>query len=236
MIRERLLAESPSDPDRRYDLASSWVGIAHVQRTTGDNESARSLLEKARKELEPLVNEHPDNLPYQAGLTGTLNDLGLTLNRLNRLQDALAVFNAAIERQTPVFARAPHAARYRHLISVHYFNKARYALLPLGEPAQAADAARQARRLNPEDPHNLWRVARVLAMASVATASEPSALSAAERRRCQDDAIDALSDAITFGLEGESWLGNGELMPLAGRPEFRELIDKAKARGRLAKK
>jgi tetratricopeptide (TPR) repeat protein len=112
--------------------------------------------------LEDLIHEHPENFTYLAGLSATLNDLGLVWYGRGDFRKAQCVFEAAIEYLTPVFEQSPHATRYRHLISIHYFNIGRYAYLPLDEPIKAADAARKARRLNPEDGHNLWRAARVL--------------------------------------------------------------------------
>jgi tetratricopeptide (TPR) repeat protein len=221
-IRQRLLDAGPEDPELRHDLAQSHqrIGFAHHlahdwahlrRRPEAAELRERSatlgipLLQGARDRLAALVAEYPDNVAYQVALGNTLNDLGLALYGLERYEEALATFRAAIERQAPAFANARHAARYRHLMSVHYFNLGRHALLPLGRPAEAAAAARAARKMNPENPDNLWRAARVLAVACASLPPEDEGL----RQRFADDAMEALTEAVHYGLE-------------PGRP-FREL-------------
>jgi serine/threonine protein kinase len=210
-IRRRLLDADPADPNLHHDVALSLMRIGHAhhaanfwgrQRPDAARLKERSategipLMQDARDRLTALVAEYPDNIAYQVSLGGTLNNLGLALDSLDRHEEALAAFRAAIERQTPLFANARHAARYRHLLSVLHFNLGRYALLPLGRPAEAAAAARAARKVNPQDPENLWRAARVLALAAAKLPPEDEEL----RRRCADEAMEALADAVHYGL------------------------------------
>jgi tetratricopeptide (TPR) repeat protein len=228
-IRERLEREHPNDPEHRYDLAASWTGIAYLRRNTGQDESGLALLTRAHEVLEDLIHEHPENFTYLAGLSATLNDLGLVWYGRGDFRKAQRVFEAAIEYLTPVFEQSPHATRYRHLISIHYFNIGRYAYLPLDEPIKAADAARKARRLNPEDGHNLWRAARVLAVASekLARSDDPSAVELG--RRCAGEALDTLADAKIFSHDVVPLLQHPDLKSLANRPEFEKLIGQEKS-------
>jgi serine/threonine protein kinase/tetratricopeptide (TPR) repeat protein len=231
-IRERLYQADPQNPELIHDLAVSQDVLGFLFQGSGkDPAQGVTLLQQSRKRLERLVVEHPDNLVYQTSLSSALNDLGLALanEKLKRYEEAEQVFRAAIERQTPVFDQARHAARYRQLIGFHYFNLGRYALLPLEKPAEAADAARQALKLDPENPQIQWYSARVLAVASAQLAGKDEA-DHALARRCADDAMQALAEAVRGGYG----LSHADLAALYSRPDYAGLVRKAAEAGLVA--
>jgi len=236
-IRRRLYDADPGDPDRRHEMALSLMRFGDVHRAAysyalerrspdaarlGERSAAEGvpLLREARDRLQALVAEHPEKIAYQSSLGGTFNNIGLTFSLLGRHEEALTAFQSAIDRHAPIFSNARHAARYRYSMSVHYFNLGRYALVPLDRPAEAAEAARAARKVNPQDPENLTRAARVLALAATMLADDDQELS----RRCADEAMDALTDAVRNGLPSGKFLSHKDLLAaLESREDFIKL-------------
>jgi serine/threonine-protein kinase len=244
-IRERLHQADPADPEFRRDLASSYAAIGYRHHAEGVRNSPTGspkglpFLQQARDILEQLVHERPDDLANHSALSGTLNVLGLNLSVLGRSEEALAVYQAAIRRQQPVFAQARQAARYRHLISVHYFNMGYYVLIRLNRPVEAADAARMSRKLNAEDPDNLWRAARLLAVAADTLGKGQKDLSVEERAlrsRFADEAVEMLQDAVGYGLKDVNSLSLPDFAPLRSRADFKQLVTGLKEKAKVEAK
>jgi eukaryotic-like serine/threonine-protein kinase len=124
-LYEKLIALEPMNVRYRRNLAEAYNSQA-----TGepDDKKVAAVLESHRKALalrEGLVRESPDDPEARNNLGGTLNNLGVVLERQGHKQDSLAMYLRAIEHGEAAFARAPQVVLYGQYLGTQYRNAAR---------------------------------------------------------------------------------------------------------------
>jgi serine/threonine protein kinase/predicted Zn-dependent protease len=121
-IYERLIKLDPKNPGHRRGLAEAYNSQATNQ---NDVSKVAEVLEAHRKALalrESLEREFPDDPAAQNDLGGTLNNIGVVLNRQGHTQDALAMYVRAVEQGEAAFGKAPQVTLYGHYLGTQYRN------------------------------------------------------------------------------------------------------------------
>ena len=104
-----------------------------------DFSNALQSFQIARSQLNALVAICPKEINCENSLGGTLNNLGMTLEQMGRLDEALLVYREGIEHQQFVVDAAPTLARFREILSIQYANYVR-ALEAAGRTSAAVEA------------------------------------------------------------------------------------------------
>jgi tetratricopeptide (TPR) repeat protein len=93
-----------------------------------------------------LADDYPDELAFRSSLAALLNNQALALVEAGRHEDALAIYERAVESQQACLAQSPKSAMFRDLLSKIYYNH-RQALQLLGRMDEAAQTALARREL-----------------------------------------------------------------------------------------
>ena len=139
-MQEQLARKSPAVVQFRRDLAISHNNLGRAYSESGDPGHADESFRQAREILEKLAKDYPDDLNIHSSLAGVLNNCGMMLEQLGKLDDAAAAYRRAIDEQLVAYRRAADVAAFRELLSKHYWNYGR-ALRAVGRPDEAAQAA-----------------------------------------------------------------------------------------------
>jgi tetratricopeptide (TPR) repeat protein len=98
-IKEKLVADSPANPDYRFDLANSCVGLADLIRGNKRPREAEDFFRQALALFEKLAGEFPSRDNYRVGVghtlwqvAGTALDSGRPEEAEKPVRQALAVF------------------------------------------------------------------------------------------------------------------------------------------------
>jgi non-specific serine/threonine protein kinase/serine/threonine-protein kinase len=96
-LREAVAAALPREPDKRRELAESYLDLSKMETATEESDVERTkLLEKARALLEPLAASYPADLKIQSALASTLEGWGKSYNHANNWKEAQANFEKAL--------------------------------------------------------------------------------------------------------------------------------------------
>jgi tetratricopeptide (TPR) repeat protein len=227
VLQERLVEVHPTIPQYRLELAVTYADLAGLHKDAGDYPASLRMYERAREMQLYLVQADPKNLDYQSLLGGTLNNLALTLEKLGRLDDALAATVRAIEHQQMAHAGAPAVRTYRQFLINHRVNRARFLRL-LGRPAEAASALDEGSELMAGHAESLYYAATEFAACIPLVGGgklDLTSVEAAERRRLADRAVELLRRAVADGYRDLFRLRNApELEPLRARADFQQLL------------
>jgi len=97
--KQRVLAGTPDDPRRRYDVSQGYYNLAIAAEGTGDLIGAREYLEADQRLKVALASEDPDNTRWPARLL-------VTQGRLSRVYFALGDTAASLKLATEQWASA----------------------------------------------------------------------------------------------------------------------------------
>ncbi len=119
-ILEKLVADFPTVPHYRHELAASHNGMGVVQRDLGRHGEAEAQFHKARALQEPLVADFPSVPKYRQDLAKSHHDLGRLLARLGRRAEAEAEYHKALELREKLVVDFPAVSKYQQeLASSH---------------------------------------------------------------------------------------------------------------------
>src|SRR5262249_41422276 len=163
-------------PAYRAELARCYFNLATESCSLGRRDDEVTSYEKSRDLRAALVEAHPKNLDFRSDLGRSLNNLGLTLGRLGRVEDSRRPGRGALRRERGVLDGAPHGRESRRSLNNHYGALAEVERKK-GSPAAARKALLERRGLWPGNGVELYRVARELALTAEAVGRDRPELS-----------------------------------------------------------
>ena len=120
-IQERLARKSPGVVRYRSDLATSLNNLGVLDCQTNRTADADAAFSRARKILATLTDDFPDVELYRDSLAALLNNQALALAGAKRFDEALRIYEAAIDKQQQG-NQSPRTASERDALSKTYYN------------------------------------------------------------------------------------------------------------------
>ena len=124
----------------------------------GDHIAALIALQRSSELLQSLSTESPDNATYEFGLAIALNNIGATLQALDRPADALPMFRRGLIRVRRAFAKQPNNVNYAR-VHLQFLRTIEWAESSLGMEkaanetgSEALELSRKLATANPEVP------------------------------------------------------------------------------------
>lgn len=114
-----------TSPGHERDLAVAFNNLGMTQDALGHVAVSRESFRKALHVLEASMQSSHATPMDASRLGGIHNNLGMVLEREERLQEAVASYAKAIEYQTAASNRAPQVVQFRNLLSTHQDNHTR---------------------------------------------------------------------------------------------------------------
>jgi tetratricopeptide (TPR) repeat protein len=230
-LQEKLVADFPTVPECRRDLAASYHNLGKLLQLTGKPQPAEWAYRQGLAIRERLVGEFSGVRSYSSELGSTLNNLGRLLLDGGKPGEARVLLERALEYQRMALkANARHPA-YRRLLSYSYQNLA-LTLRALREHHGAAGAARELARVFPDQFFDAYNAACHLAQC-VPLAEKDVQLSEKDRnalaQQYGDQAIELLRAAIRNGFRDAAHLDqDADFKPLRARADLQEIVTKLK--------
>ncbi len=138
-LRERLVAESPSRPEFRHDLAGSYNNLGLLLRTTGRLKDAEIAFVAALALDKQLAADFPTRPEFRRDLATNHNNLGNLLRATGRLTEAEEAFVAALALKKQLVADFPNQPEFRRELARSHHNLG-VLLRDTGQPKQAERA------------------------------------------------------------------------------------------------
>ena len=114
--------------------------------------------------MKELVDDYPNELNYRSTLGGMLNNLGMVLEQLDRLDDAATMYEQAIDPKVSSIEHARQVIQFREFLGKHYINYRRV-LRVMGHWDKDVKAALEQLELWQDDPEQLYKIAVDMAAA-----------------------------------------------------------------------
>jgi serine/threonine-protein kinase len=207
-IQNRLGYVDPRWTGIRCDEALTVFRLAGLSASRKRRPEELGYYRKSKAILEKLVEIEPKNTHFRSNLCAALNNLGVTLEKLNQLKEGAAVLRLAVKHQKEDIRLAPQQTHYRRSLLTHYGALAEI-LRQDGQFEEAlavTEERRQAAAGNSGDlffvARDLLRIARALGERKPKDAQKEAA---ARRRRC-DLAVAVLREAVAAGYKGVAGL------------------------------
>lgn len=138
-LQRQLVRQAPAVLKYRRDLAISLNNLGQFHAGQNEIQNAQGSFQEAEKLFSDLVKDSPAELNYYSDLGGTLNNLARLAEQQGHLEEAIRLYERAIERQRFAWERAPQVTRYRQFLIQQYENYAR--VLRAEKRPAAADRA-----------------------------------------------------------------------------------------------
>ena len=110
-IMQKLVADSPAQPDYRSLLAAGHQNLGNLLFATGRPREAEECYRAGRDLFQKLADEFPRRPDYRRDLARSHNNLGALCGETGRPQEAEEAFRAAIAIQRKLAAELPDPAR-----------------------------------------------------------------------------------------------------------------------------
>ncbi len=206
-------------------------------RIVGRAQEALSLLESAGKRQRDLIRDHPTRFEFDADLSLSLVERGLTLVELNRAEDARDARREAVEAHAAAGRKAPQMTCWWQHQS-EYLDRLHELQRSLGELAGARDTALRRRQLWPLNPRELYKGAVELAGCAALAGQQKNERLAVELRQ---EALEMLAGAARNGFaDRDGMRADGAWAPLSKDPRFvrlqEQVGDNAAGRGGAGKR
>jgi thiol-disulfide isomerase/thioredoxin/tetratricopeptide (TPR) repeat protein len=222
-LRERLIADFPGHPIHRYRTASYRFELADLLDEQGEAKEAESLYRRALAEQEQLVKDYPEDANYRQALFDTAGSLAVLLE-LARPQEAQRLLErVAHDRWQDGVA---NAGSLEAVVNSGY-ELADY----LQRHGRHADVARLAAEITREfsTSPDVHYHATCYAARAVKALEGDVALAPGDRPPLADtyarQAMELLRRAAQLGWKDrEHMFLDGDLDPLRGRSDFRDLL------------
>jgi serine/threonine protein kinase/tetratricopeptide (TPR) repeat protein len=145
-LLEQLLAEFPTNPDYRRDLALCYHNLGNVLRDLNKARESEKYFRQALALQAKLVAEFPGVLGHRRALANTHYNLSLLLQNLGQRAEAEEQLALALGLRERLVAEFPAVAAYRHDLAANHNNLAAL-LQTLDKRTEAEEQYRQALRL-----------------------------------------------------------------------------------------
>jgi serine/threonine protein kinase/tetratricopeptide (TPR) repeat protein len=202
-------------------------GLGLVLELSGQREAAEDSYRKAAAIRGRLAEENPTVTTYRGEWGTSLTNLGGVLARQGKHAEALACLRQACGPLEGILASAAADEGTRDTLGDVYRMTARVQR-EMGDLAGAIEALGKERKLWPTRGDRLYAIACELAgcAAAVGTAGKPlTPAQQAERRTCQDLAVETLRQAVQNRFEDAGRLRkDAALRPLHDHADFQKLL------------
>jgi serine/threonine protein kinase/tetratricopeptide (TPR) repeat protein len=122
---EDVLQAEAGNAEARSLLADTYNELAVARSRKDDLDAALQHHRQAFALRESLVRDFSDNPRYLAQLGGTINNLGELLENQKKTQEALALYERAVEYTAQAYERAPHSLLWGRWLCIQIGNVAR---------------------------------------------------------------------------------------------------------------
>jgi tetratricopeptide (TPR) repeat protein len=215
----RLLEIDPNNTWGQSMLGSSCLNLGELSLADNRLDEAVHYFEECRRARAALVQANPKDPALEWDLSDSHARVGKVHDRAGRAAEALRAFEQVRDVQERISAANPPCKRFHDDLSATYALLARLQRAS-GQVAEAAATTRKRARLWPDDGPELYNAACELALCVPLTSGEGT-----ERRRCADDALALLRQALDKGFADRKRLNEDQaLAPLRARPEFGDLL------------
>jgi tetratricopeptide (TPR) repeat protein len=232
IIREKLVAEKPGEPDTLAKLAATDVSLADACRDQKSIGEAEALYRQGLAHYVLLTSEQPQVLAYRFGHGQALHKLADLLRERGRLDDAMRIARESIDRLGNVYATNVRNPAYRAAISHAYWTLCAIEL-DRKDHRETARAVRRYLRIEPNGFEEALESARFLcgcARLSHDDQSSPATERDAMARAYADQAMEALRSAGRDGFRDANDLKAAPTyQPLRARNDFQQLVRKLEA-------
>jgi tetratricopeptide (TPR) repeat protein len=226
-ITKHLVAEAPTPPEFRRELANSHNNTGVVFRATGRLVEAQSAYLDAATIKKQLAADFPTQPDLQQSLAGTLANLAIVCDQRGDFSAARKHLEEALPHNRAALTANPRNAEYRQL----YRNNLRAmaaANAKLNDRAGAVRAAQDIRALGWDPAIDGYHAARSLARC-VAIARELQRLDPAQRQQAArfyaDETMAMLRDAVAKGWKDSAQMRKDtDLDALRQREDFQQLL------------
>lgn len=226
-LAQALVYQFPDVPIYRLALAKVLITIGDLLKPGRRYQEAQPFYVKAQKILEALVAKYPQDLSYRSNLGALRNNLGILLStKYGKHEEALRLFQQAIDDQMIALQAAPRDRTYRLFLSNHYLGAASECRL-LGRHADAMKLIRQRKALWDKDPIDVIALYNVALEISDCVALAEKNQDKMTAQKYADEAMRALEEAVGKGFTYFDEIENNpRLDPLRSRADFRKLLKK----------
>lgn len=215
----------PPDPKLDETLGRNHLLIGYQQWEIGRLEDAAQSFDLARATLERLVVDQPENAGLRAGLAASHLGHAMSLDFLQRHDEALAANQRTIDLLHEAVAADPSPFNRIGLSCSYFLMEGIYR--KLGRAADADQAAEQTRKFQPPDADSLYALAREFSFYAALAGKGKEQYSPADRFEFQhysDRAVECLRAAVDAGFKDFDRLNNDPaLAVLGGHAGFRSL-------------
>jgi serine/threonine protein kinase/Tfp pilus assembly protein PilF len=127
-FNESLMQQDLRDPDLQYEAAVGHRSMGTLQNTFGDRQKAEQLLRRSVQMLDRLASEHPTVTKYRHHLAWSCYNLGSTLNKMKRADEAKSSLEKSASLYETLLKGEPASRNYRNeIISCYRALSALYA-------------------------------------------------------------------------------------------------------------
>jgi serine/threonine protein kinase/tetratricopeptide (TPR) repeat protein len=123
-IRKQLVAEFPSRPEFRQDLAISHNNLGTLLHVTGNLPEAETAFSKALVIQKRLVADFPSRPEFREDLAKSYNNLGIFLHHTGKVSEAVTAYSDALVIHNQLVADFPNRPEFRQRLGAGHLNLA----------------------------------------------------------------------------------------------------------------
>jgi len=141
-----LLRRQPLVPRYRKELAITQSNLGMALARTDQPQASDRAFSQGKQTLDGLIRDFPERVAYQSSLAALLNNQGVAQRDAGRIEQAVATFAAAVERQEQTCASPAPSARQLAMLAKQYRNYAEL-LRAIGATDQLKEVEEKSRLL-----------------------------------------------------------------------------------------
>jgi tetratricopeptide (TPR) repeat protein len=145
-LRDQLVADFPTRPDYRQELATSHNNLGNLLASTGRPREAEEAYRAALKLYEQLVADFPTRPKFRQELANSCNNLGVLLAGTGQLKEAEEAYRQALKLREQLAAEFPTRPDYRENLATSHNNLGNL-LAGTGRPKEAEASFRAGLKL-----------------------------------------------------------------------------------------
>jgi len=228
-----VLALRPQGENYVSRLAQVHQAIGSIHWEAKRYDQALLAYRECLKAHERRAALEPRDASIKSGVAAAWHNTGISLRELNRYDEAEQAFSRAVAEQQAALAAAPRSRSTRRKLNSHLTKLAEVQRVA-GRPQRAVETMLERKRLWPGDAGELYLAAAQLAVCVELVGKdkpERTADEEAARERIQDEAVQALNEAIAAGYKDmEKIRTDPNLSGLHGHAGFEKLIQPSTSR------
>jgi tetratricopeptide (TPR) repeat protein len=207
-----------------FTVCSSTLGVVHSKRN--DHVNGEALSRQNVEVYRSLLLRDPENPHFHSNLGGSLNNLAISLGRQDKIKEALASVQSAIEEQRIALQHYPNNRLFRDFMYNHHKTLTRLLIQNKNHP-QAKSAASQLATIPQPRGLNYFETAYYLCQAAELAAKDQNLEESSRRtftQQCGNEAMTHLKTAIKQGFFDKSRLQSPAFRLLKDREDYQQLF------------